>query len=559
MTTAETIKALQTCESVLAANGVQPGKKSGTNTMYVCPFHPDKTPSLSVNHESNLWKCFGCGKQGDVVTMLAELAGLDVKDYLRQVGKEIAPESSQTIPIKVALGTQVKPRLVATYSYQDANGREVYQSLRYEPGDNGKPKKFSQRRVNPDGSFEANMKGVERVLYRYPKIRASQLVWVVEGEKDVESLENLGIVATCNVGGAQAWLASYADYLAGKDLVLCGDNDKPGQDLMDQIQASCVPVAKTIRRIKVPEFAKDITEYLASMTPDEDACAILQAMVDKTEPLYRGESLPLLTMEELEREYISFIQRSKDVCLDLGAWLPSLSGFKLTPGEMFVIMAETGVGKTALLQNIYFSNSQLPTVFFELELAKDKMFRRTIQTAAGVSKHFIESRYMTGSQVAWRESKNTDNLIVCVESSLSVSRIESIIRRSELKTGKRPAVVLIDYIQLAQGSEKDRYARFSDIAENCKRLAKECEIVLGIASQVGRKEGRKFGELSISDAKESGSIENSCGLLLGASRNPDKKSEMCIQVLKATDFGAGLKITTHFDFETMRIREPQSR
>jgi DNA primase catalytic core len=40
--------------------------KKGANWMGCCPFHQDKTPSFSVHSEKGFYKCFGCGKGGDV-------------------------------------------------------------------------------------------------------------------------------------------------------------------------------------------------------------------------------------------------------------------------------------------------------------------------------------------------------------------------------------------------------------------------------------------------------------------------------------------------------------
>lgn len=548
MSVADDLKATRTCEAILKENGLSPVSRNGTNLKYLCPFHKEKSGSLSVDTEKNLWHCFGCGAEGSVVDMLAAFAGKPAKQYLSELSRQNAPESPRSAYKPITVESAPKGQIVATYPYHDANGAEIYQVVRLEP------KSFRQRRM-VDGKWTWNMTGVTRALYRLPRVRSSQTVWMVEGEKDVQSLEDLGFVASCNVAGSNGWLDSYSEHLTGKDLVLCGDNDTAGQKLMDEIQATCLKTAKTIRRVKVPDFAKDITEYLEGMAPDEDAHSIIQSMADKADLLYQGESLPLFTMEEMERDYITFLHRSKEACLDLGAWMPSLSGFKLTPGEMMVIMADTGVGKTALLQNIFFANPKLQTLFFELELAKDKIFRRIVQSSVGVSKHYVESRYMTGTPVAWREAQNTGKLLVCPESSLTLAQIDSIIRRSELKAGCPPSVVLLDYIQLVGGTQKDRYARFSEVAEGIKRIAKERSVVIVIASQVGRDAGRAYGELDLNDAKESGSIENSCGVLLGVSRNPDRKEEMCVQVLKATDYGAGMKIFAKFDFATMRITE----
>ena len=105
--------------------------------------------------------------------------------------------------------TALKSTIEKIYSYEDINGNEVYQALRM------KPKSFRQRhKVNGDWVWK--MDGVERVLYRLPKITVAQSVWIVEGEKDAENLAAIGFEATCNVGGAGKWLDSYSETLGWK-------------------------------------------------------------------------------------------------------------------------------------------------------------------------------------------------------------------------------------------------------------------------------------------------------------------------------------------------------
>ncbi|HBH18175.1 MAG TPA: DNA primase, partial [Cyanobacteria bacterium UBA9579] len=48
-------------------------KKSGRNYWGLCPFHKEKTPSFSVNHDKNIFKCFGCGVGGDSISFLMKL------------------------------------------------------------------------------------------------------------------------------------------------------------------------------------------------------------------------------------------------------------------------------------------------------------------------------------------------------------------------------------------------------------------------------------------------------------------------------------------------------
>src|SRR5712691_10457050 len=87
-------------------------------------------------------------------------------------------------------------RAVAVYDYRDEHGKLLYQVVRYYP------KGFSYRRIS--GSESANLGRVRRVPYRLPELLATdrhQPVYIVEGEKDVDRIRSLNLVATCNSGG----------------------------------------------------------------------------------------------------------------------------------------------------------------------------------------------------------------------------------------------------------------------------------------------------------------------------------------------------------------------
>jgi len=57
-------------------------KKSGRSYMAVCPFHQEKTPSMSVDRARGLYHCFGCGKGGDVFEFVKETRGVDFAEAL---------------------------------------------------------------------------------------------------------------------------------------------------------------------------------------------------------------------------------------------------------------------------------------------------------------------------------------------------------------------------------------------------------------------------------------------------------------------------------------------
>lgn len=58
-------------------------KKAGVNYKGLCPFHSEKTPSFMVSSERQTFKCFGCGKGGDVFTFIEEIEGMDFYDSLK--------------------------------------------------------------------------------------------------------------------------------------------------------------------------------------------------------------------------------------------------------------------------------------------------------------------------------------------------------------------------------------------------------------------------------------------------------------------------------------------
>ena len=89
---AQEVKAAADIVSVVGAN-VRLKRQSGNRYVGLCPFHTEKTPSFSVHGGLQIYKCFGCGKSGDVFNFLMELQGLSFIEALKllaqQQGKEM--------------------------------------------------------------------------------------------------------------------------------------------------------------------------------------------------------------------------------------------------------------------------------------------------------------------------------------------------------------------------------------------------------------------------------------------------------------------------------------
>lgn len=73
-----------------------PLKKSGINFKTSCPFHTEKTPSFFVSAERNIFRCFGCGKSGDIFTFLMEKEGWEFKETLEVLSKRVGVTLKRT-------------------------------------------------------------------------------------------------------------------------------------------------------------------------------------------------------------------------------------------------------------------------------------------------------------------------------------------------------------------------------------------------------------------------------------------------------------------------------
>jgi len=102
------------------------------------------------------------------------------------------------------------------------------------------------------------------------------IVFVVEGERDVETLRDHGFVATTNAGGARApWLPQYTEALRGREAILIPDADEAGRRRVLTISRALLGKAARII-VWDPEDGKDITEWFERGHSEVELTALVE-------------------------------------------------------------------------------------------------------------------------------------------------------------------------------------------------------------------------------------------------------------------------------------------
>jgi hypothetical protein len=342
----------------LVLNKLPSAQRRGDGWVAKCPGHKDRMPSLKVDVAEDgrvLLHCHaGCEPSRVVEGMGLRLRDLMPEDAptfdpvraghvggrpaLRVVQGAVASSSAEPSGRRPTGNPQDWP-VTKVYPYVDADGVLLFEVLRKEAPD-GSGKVFTQRQ--PDGGW--GLKGVtDRPLYRLPAVLTAvqdgQPVLLVEGEKDVETAEALGWVATTNVGGASGWKPEHAEALRGAEVVLLPDNDAPGRKWAQTVAESLSGLAKRIRIVALPRVAEkgDLTDWVEMGGTSEQ----LAGLMNRAPAWVQGDPIP-----EQERPSRFRVYRADEL-----AALPPVSWMveDLLPTDaLAALVGPSGKGKTFL-------------------------------------------------------------------------------------------------------------------------------------------------------------------------------------------------------------------
>ncbi|MFW5415432.1 DUF3987 domain-containing protein [Nocardiopsis sp. CNT-189] len=229
---------------------------SGNQLSAQCPAHDDRDPSLSAGYR-------------DGKVLLTCHTGCPVEDIVDSLGLTMADLFDDTdrpgCDHKGFPGTGASTfDLIASYDYTDQAGEVLYTQQRF------RCRVCAEKTFRPRDAATGRLGLPDaRVLYNLPAVldqaATGGTVYVVEGEKDADRLNAMGLVATTAVNGAgKPWKHDYTTALKGARVVVIADNDAPGIEHARAVAQALDGAAESVRVLRSPLERKgaDVSDHL---------------------------------------------------------------------------------------------------------------------------------------------------------------------------------------------------------------------------------------------------------------------------------------------------------
>lgn len=191
--------------------------------------------------------------------------------------------------------------------------------------------------------------------------------------------------------------------------------------------------------------------------------------------------------------------------------------------ELIILAARPAMGKSAFAINIATNaavQNKIPVAIFNLEMSKEQIGNRILCSEAMVDSNKIKTGQIEDQD--WIKLASTLGILsdapIYIDDTAGISIMEIRAKCRKLKMEKNIGLIVIDYLQLIQGSGKRNSSReneISEISRSLKILAKELDVPVIALSQLSRgAEKRDDKRPMLSDLRESGAIEQDADIVM---------------------------------------------
>jgi len=255
---------------------------------------------------------------------------------------------------------------------------------------------------------------------------------------------------------------------------------------------------------------------------------------------------PATTAEEMEKHYVNTLKKNvEEDSIDLSHIFTDITvPFLLKPGELIILLGNTGIGKTAFVQNLV-SNVNLKTLWLSLEVNLDLMYRRFIQIAVGKTKEQVRNHYVNDSENTW--SKAIDHI-----NCISVPTTTKAVRNQVAEAYPQIKVLVIDTIEdmIVSRYNNDSMVKMDSIIATLRDIASQYEIIVIGISHITKADS-KTNIIDVHSGKHSSSIAQKADKVISVEGQPPGITRV-IRSLKARD-ESSFKLVCDFDPRTFRF------
>ncbi|MBQ6510863.1 replicative DNA helicase [Candidatus Saccharibacteria bacterium] len=244
--------------------------------------------------------------------------------------------------------------------------------------------------------------------------------------------------------------------------------------------------------------------------------------VSKKDTKSESSSLDQLLVNAFDR--IEMLYKNKGALRGLKTGYPDLdkNTAGLQKGDLFIVGARPSMGKTTLAHNIAYnvaSINKAGVLFFSMEMSKDQIVDRIVSDVSGVGEWNIRTGNISDEDLpkisdALGEMSDIP-LYIDDTSGMDILEIRNKARRAVHDNDIK--LIIIDYLQLIQGSDRyagNRVQEVTEISRGLKILARELEVTIIALAQLNRGvTGRDDPRPQMSDLRESGSIEQDADII----------------------------------------------
>ena len=218
----------------------------------------------------------------------------------------------------------------------------------------------------------------------------------------------------------------------------------------------------------------------------------------------------------------------------------------LHPSDLVIVAARPAMGKSAFALNIATNaavRANVPVAIFSLEMSKEQMTNRILCSEAMVDSNKVRTGKIEDED--WTKLAEASGALstsqIFIDDTPGISAMEIRAKCRKLSLEKGLGLVVIDYIQLVQGSNKKNGSReqeISEISRSLKILAKEIGAPVIALSQLSRSvEQRPDHRPMLSDLRESGAIEQDADIVMFLYRddyyNEDSEKKNIAEIILA--------------------------